>query len=219
MKTKPVATKKRRRRWPWIALGLLTLGLAWAALATSRLGYESPTYRVVQADGAVELRDYLSMTMVTTRTSGESSRSGMDRGFGSLFRYISGGNEADQKIAMTTPVLVTGGTEADASMSFVLPVEVASGGAPQPSAETLALNDFAGGTVAAIRFRGYRDEQAIAEAEAGLRAWIASAGWEASGKPMLAYYDPPWTPEWLRRNEVLIPVRGSGTSAAFTDTD
>jgi hypothetical protein len=29
---------------------------------------------------------------------------------------------------------------------------------------------------------------------------------QEAGTPFSAYYDPPWTPGFLRRNEVLIPI-------------
>lgn len=39
-----------------------------------------------------------------------------------VVRFITGGNEAKQKIAMTTPVLMSG-KDANATMAFVMPAE------------------------------------------------------------------------------------------------
>lgn len=54
-----------------------------------------------------------------------------------LFQYISGSNEAKQKIAMTTPGLIEGELgKSDVSMGFVMPKEVAAAEAPDPKGRT-----------------------------------------------------------------------------------
>lgn len=35
---------------------------------------------------------------------------------------------------------------------------------------------------------------------------LNAAGFSVVGRPRFARYDPPWTPWFLRRNEVVIPV-------------
>jgi hypothetical protein len=93
-------------------------------------------------------------------------------------------------------------------MNFVLPKAVAEQGAPTPSREGVTLKTYPGGTMAALRFHGYRDQEAVKNAEAKLREWVAAQEMQAEGTAMFAYYDPPWTPEFLRRNEVLIRMKG-----------
>tara|TARA_B100001939_G_C16753876_1_gene535253 strand:- start:619 stop:771 length:153 start_codon:yes stop_codon:yes gene_type:complete len=39
-----------------------------------------------------------------------------------------------------------------------------------------------------------------------LREWIKENNLVITGDPIEAFYDPPWTPGFLRRNELLIPV-------------
>jgi DNA gyrase inhibitor GyrI len=180
-----------------------------AALKTSRLGYESPQYEVVEEDGKFELRRYAGFRTVTATMTGTSE---MNRGFGRLFKYITGDNEKQQKMAMTVPVLMTEdeATSEDpqsATMSFVIPSEVADKGAPEPKGKNVALTETSAGEFAVLRFDGFRKGNAIKAAEEKLRAWVEQQGWNVSGEPMVAYYDPPWTPGLLRRNEVLIPVK------------
>ena len=207
----PEKTQPRRRRcWPWyVAFGVIAL-LVVAALKTSRLGYESPAYELIQEDEKFELRRYTGFRTVTA-TMNDST--GMNRGFGQLFKYITGENEKQQKIAMTVPVLMTEDSEisgASASnsttMSFVIPAEVADKGAPEPSGKNVSLTETGAGEFAVLRFDGFRDAGAIKIAEEKLRSWIQKQGWTVSGEKKVAYYDPPWTPGLLRRNEVLIPV-------------
>ncbi len=187
--------------------GILVLALAYAALATSRLGYESPNYAVQQREGDVELRRYPAMATVATTMGDAQLRSGMNGGFGRLFGYITGKNADAQKVAMTTPVLIDRSEGGDlATMNFVLPKNVADAGAPTPTGESVLLRQVSAGDFAVIRFHGFRDDEAIAQATSDLEDWIKSNGWIAKGSAMLAFYDPPWTPEFLRRNEVLIRV-------------
>ena len=97
-----------------LAVGVLT------ACTTSRAGYESAAYEAKMTDGSFELREYPEFSIASTKDGGDG-----DQAFMRLFRYIGGANEAEQKIAMTTPVFMdesAGGKE----MSFVLPKDVAA---------------------------------------------------------------------------------------------
>ncbi len=104
---------------------------------------------------------------------------------------------------MTTPVLMS--DEGDGRrMAFVLPAKVATAGAPQPADETVRLRELPPGRFAVVRFRGTRSaarENAMLER---LQEWMRSRNLEPVGSPIFAYFDPPWTPGFLRRNEVMI---------------
>ena len=182
-----------------IAIGALVV---WAGSKTSRAGYESPDYEVVEKDGRFEVRDYPSMTTAFT-----SMKNNRNSGFGRLFRYISGDNADDQKIAMTTPVFMetSGGTE-ETAMMFVVPADVVKNGAPEPDSASVSLRTIKGGKYAALKFKGHRSETKQKEAIKNLKQMVAEKGLEGTGAPMFAYYDPPWTPEILRRNEVMIKL-------------
>jgi len=90
----------------WILILILIVGLAFAGCQATRAGYESAPYKVVRSDGKFELREYSALTVVETRMAGGGN--GSDGSFNRLFRFITGGNEAKQKIAMTTPVFMSG---------------------------------------------------------------------------------------------------------------
>ena len=75
--------------------GVALLGMvAWTM--TTRAGYESAEYKVVESDGDVEIREYPDLMLVATSSNMDSQ--GRDGSFMRLFQYISGANEADQKI-------------------------------------------------------------------------------------------------------------------------
>jgi DNA gyrase inhibitor GyrI len=188
--------------WLWLIIAVIVVGLLLAAYKTSRAGYESAAYRRVRTDGPFELRDYPALTVVETPMAA-GGRDGTDGSFGRLFRFITGGNEADQKIAMTTPVFMSGG-ETSTTMAFVLPAKLKTADVPRPSDGSVTVRELAAGRFAVLRFRGGRDARTEAEALARLKAWMAAEQLGVLSPPVYGYFDPPWTPGFLRRNEVML---------------
>ena len=172
--------------------------------ATALVGwrtFEQPDYEVLREDGAFELRAYASFDVA--RTTDDGGESGA---FGRLFRYLSGANAREAKVAMTAPVLMDRGGDAT-TMAFVLPRRYTTDTAPAPADAAIAMETEPAATYATIRFAGTLSEERVADRTAALRAWIASSGAEAVGEPLVAGYDPPYTLPPLRRNEVWIRVR------------
>jgi DNA gyrase inhibitor GyrI len=167
----------------------------------SRAGVESPPYTVVKAEGDCELRTYAALKLVSTPARGSSK----DGSFMTLFRYITGANASGEKIEMTTPVIMDRG-ENTGSMSFIVPAATMAKGAPAPKSEKVQLRDFPGGKIAVHRFRGRDAAETEAAAKTKLQAWVKAQGLQPKGEALFAYYDPPWTPTALRRNEVMQRV-------------
>jgi len=168
-----------------------------ALLHLAAMAIETPDYKVLVQDGKFEVRDYPAMTLARTAMG--------DGDFMRLFRYISGGNEGEQKIAMTAPVLVQQSGE-DRGMSFVVPREVAAGKVPAPKAAEVTLDTMPAARFAVFTYSGRRTESNEAEALEKLRAWMRVKKLNPAGGPMFGYYDPPWTLPFLRRNEVMLRV-------------
>jgi hypothetical protein len=175
--------------------------------SSSRNAYESAAYTVVDSAGKFEIRDYPDLHLVTTQANMDAA--GNDGSFMRLFRYISGGNTDQQKVAMTTPVFMDPKqSDASGQMGFVLPKEVAQNGAPQPTGDGVQLQIRDGGQFAVMRFAGRMGSKARTAAEKKLRSWIKQQRLEGSEQAEFAGYDPPWIPGFLRRNEVLVRLHG-----------
>jgi len=56
---------------------------------------------------------------------------------------------------------------------------------------------------------GGRNQSNEQEALGRLRAWVESRQLQVEGEPLFGYYDPPWIPTFLRRNEVMLRVAGT----------
>jgi len=182
-----------------LLLAIFVIGalLAIAGCRTSRSGYKSAPYTVVRSDGDFELRDCPALKVVeTTMKDGGSGGS-----FNRLFRFITGGNDAGKKIAMTTPVFMAGG---ESTMAFVMPADLEK--VPQPTDGLVTVREMSAGRFAVLRFSGARNPQQEADHLERLKAWVADHHLKVSAAPVYAYFDPPWTPPFLRRNEVMLRI-------------
>jgi len=155
----------------------------------------------VRVDGKFELRDYPALAVAETAMAPDSN--GADGSFNRLFGFITGRNETKRKIAMTTPVLMSG-NETNRTMSFVLPSRLSAGKAPLPTDASVTLRELPAGQFAVLRFTGGRSTLRESEALERLQAWTAAQGLTVIPPPVFAYFDPPWTPGFLRRNEVML---------------
>lgn len=185
-------------------LSILTVLLAGGFfLSTSRASTESAPYKVLESEGAFELREYesLKLAKVSLPSSDPKSKT-MDGAFMKLFRFIDGGNESGEKIAMTTPVIMQRGAE-ESSMSFVMPKALAAKETPKPKGEVI-LDVLPAAKVITIRFNGRSDLEKEKGKLLELQTWAEKRQFKILGEPLIAYYDPPWTPGPLRRNEILL---------------
>jgi hypothetical protein len=162
---------------------------------------EIPDYQVSAKDGDFEVRDYPALTIART-ASGEGD-------FMRLFRYIEGANAADKKIPMTAPVLMQH-TGEKPGMSFILPRALAAEGpAPAPENAAVSLDTMPPTRLAVLRFSGGRNETNEQKHLALLRRWVEDKKLVTVGEPIFAYYDPPWIPGFMRRNEVMLTIVGT----------
>ena len=210
-------TGKRIRKWwqygyngpvkkMWIALSILAVEAAIILVGcqATRAGYESAPYKVVRSVGKFELRDYPDLTVVETPMADPN---GSDGSFMRLFRFITGANEGKQKIAMTTPVFMSG-TSTNQTMAFVLPAKLKTADAPKPAGGALTVRELPSGRFAVLRFSGGRNAKKEAESLARLKSWLERERLPALSGPVYGYFDPPWTPAFLRRNEVMLRTEG-----------
>ena len=165
----------------------------------TRAGYESAAYQVIRKSDRIELREYPELSLVSTPMA--KNEDGESESFMRLFGYISGENESEKKIAMTTPVFM----EED-QMSFVVPSKVAEAGTPDASKETVNVTTLAKGKFAVYRLKGGRSPENTAAAKTALNAWLKENMLKSGGPYIIAGYDPPFIPTPLQRNEVMVRV-------------
>lgn len=164
--------------------------------------YETPKYEVLFKQGNFELRKYQAYFTSSVK---ESKLKGND-GFGVLFSYISGNNQANQKISMTIPVINT--LEDDGmTMEFVVPAMYEEGKIPKPSNSAIKTKYYPEQLVAAISFSGRVNDNAIESKQIDLHNWINANKFKMMGPIRIARYNSPFQLPFLRRNELLVEVK------------
>lgn len=170
----------------------------------SRFGSDKIPYHVRKKEGRFEIRDYQAVPVA--RTSMNNVGTGNDS-FGKLFAFISGNNKRSEKIAMTTPAFIDGPIGAQTSMSFGIPFKTQQPGVPEPTGEAVEISERPPSKVAVLRFPGLMREAAERKAVEELCAWMKTENREADGELTNAYYEAPFIPSPLRRNEAMFRVR------------
>lgn len=185
---------------------LLALTLGNTAMASD---IEEPSWTLVETLDQVELRDYAPSIQAITQLehSGQTSS-----GFQRLAGFIFGGNETGEKIAMTAPVEETLQTD-EPVMAFTLPSEYTLSDLPVPADDSVTIKPVPGRTMAAIRFSGWATAGKVERNTEALIETLAEYGIDAVGTPSLNQYNPPWTPPFLRRNEIMVEVQLAAADA------
>lgn len=112
---------------------------------------------------------------------------------------------ASEKIAMTAPVSQTG-ENGRWRITFTMPSTYTLETLPTPDDDRVVLREEKEKTVAVIRYSGTWRKKRYEDHAQKLMDWISIMGWTVDGAPVWARYNPPFTPWFVRRNEILIPV-------------
>jgi len=183
------------------------------------MAVEEAVYSLEQKDGACEVRIYASHIVAETIVGGDLEDAG-DRAFNRLFRYISGDNQSSSNIAMTAPVgqqkagrkipmTAPVGQQAAGdqwAVSFMMPATITMENLPVPSDPSVVLREVPAQRMASIRYSGFWSEKGYQRKLAILNDWMKSKELIPMGEPVWARYNPPFTPWFLRRNEILMPI-------------
>jgi effector-binding domain-containing protein len=190
--------------------------------AMDAMAIEEAAYEVLQKDNRFEIRDYAPHILAETVVAGDLEEAG-NKAFNRLFRYISGENRSRKKVAMTAPVSQepTGEkitmtapvgqqrVQEKWAVSFMMPASFSLETLPEPEDPKVTLRQVPARRMAAIRYSGFWSEKNYLRYKSALESWIHEKGLTIVGDPLWARYNPPFTPWFLRRNEILIPVDGS----------
>ena len=198
---------------------------------------EQPDYEVISTGDGYEVRRYEAYLVAQTQVSGEFDQAGT-QAFPILAGYIFGNNVERQEMAMTTPVVsYDAGTPSGTSMAMTAPVfsapagsddeapveaseetvwtyqfvmerKYSEGSLPAPVDPRVEIKRVLPRLVAARRFSGRWLEESVKAEETALLNAVRAGGHEPVGRVVLARYNDPFTPWFLRRNEVLVEIAG-----------
>lgn len=182
----------------------LLLGGLVALFASFKYGdIETPPYKVVKTIGSIEIRQYPKMVVAQTTLLDAAMDKSMNSGFRTIAGYIFGGNNNNQKIAMTAPVVVK--MDDTATMYFVMPSQYKKEDLPKPNSERVQLREESEKTLAVITYSGYSSEEKIALHRKQLQNELVQHNIKTVGSYLYMGYNAPWD-VINRRNEVAIEV-------------
>lgn len=190
------------------------------------MAYEAPRYQVLSRYDDFEVRRYAPYLVAEVEVRGGFTDVGGEA-FRILAGYIQGKNRgkvdmamtapvsqspaerSGEKIAMTAPVTQTPREVGERTwvFTFVMPSSYTLETLPRPLDSRVRLRRVEGRLVAAKRYSGTWSEERYRSHEDALMKAIRSAGLRPVGAPTFARYDPPFTPWFMRRNEVLVEIR------------
>jgi effector-binding domain-containing protein len=206
--------------WWLIAFGaVVLLGAAlWGPIVSN---VEQPKYQVIESSGNIEIRDYAPMIVAEAEVAGDR-RDAIGKGFRIIADYIFGNNTAAQKVPMTAPVTQQGSEkiamtapvtqQGDGNIwrvRFVMPSSYTMEALPKPNNPAVKLKEIGAKRYAAIRFSGMADEDSLKRRTKELNAFISAKNLTLLSAPTYAFYNPPWTLPFLRRNEVMVEIPAS----------
>lgn len=206
------ARTNRRARAVWFSALLIAIPMASHAT-------EEPDYKVVQKLDTIEVREYAPYAVAEVVVPGPAKDAG-NTAFPILAGYIFGENKGQRKLTMTAPVIqatepvklemTAPVTQTSAPggfrVQFVLPKGITQANAPEPLDERIHLRDVTPARVAVIRYSGLWSDANYNEHLAKLQSAMRSANLVPVGEPVYSRYNAPFTPWFLRRNEIWVNV-------------
>lgn len=198
------------------------------------MAIEEAKYKVIGQDDPFQIRDYAPHVVAETVVAGNLEDAG-SMAFKILFGYISGENQSRQKVEMTAPVTQQANSQKIKMtapvgqqpmgdkwvISFMMPSAYTMETLPVPKNPEVTLRQVPARRMAAVRYAGFWSESAYLDHKSKLEAWIRENKLKIVGDPIWARYNSPFTPWFMRRNEVLIPVaadENQDTGQANADT-
>ena len=166
---------------------------------------EEAKYSIIKKVGKIEVRHY--SPLIIAKVDGYA-----DEGFEFLFKFISGNNKQKSSIEMTAPVVsekisMTGPVLSEVnSLSFIMPEGYTLKTTPQPIDDRVKIVELPERNVAVLRFSGIWSTSVFKNKTKELLEEVARAELETEGKVFSMRYNSPFTPWFMRRNEVAIQI-------------
>ena len=205
--------------WLIAVVAVVLLGAAlWGPIVSN---VEQPKYQVIDSSGNIEIRDYAPMIVAEAEVAGDR-RDAIGKGFRIIADYIFGNNTSAQKVPMTAPVTQQGSEkiamtapvtqQGDGNIwrvRFVMPSSYTIETLPKPNNPAVKLKEIGAKRYAVIRFSGMAGEDSLKRRTEELNAFITAKNLTPLSAPTYAFYNPPWTLPFLRRNEVMVEIHAS----------
>lgn len=204
-----------------IVLGVILLLIVGGAFAGSLMSrVEQAKYAIVESHDELEIRDYAPMIVAQVSVTGPREEA-IRAGFRLIADYIFGNNisrtkvsmtapvmqQTSEQVAMTVPVMQQSSAPGNWSVRFMMPASQTLETLPKPINDQITLQQVPEKRFAVIRFSGFATQRSLEEKRKRLGDFLLEKKLTALSPPLYAFYNPPWTVPFMRRNEIMIEVK------------
>jgi hypothetical protein len=176
------------------------------------MAIESAKFTLIKKEKDFEVRVYDEIALAMSKENDFRGYSG----FNEAFDYISGSNDQNRKISMTTPV-INELHQDSMTMAFVMPSDIPFENLPKPRSNRLTMIKKENMAFASIRFSGTVCPTLLEKKKKELTEWMNANDLVPGSVIWLARYNPPFIPGFLKHNEVLISIENSTISEGTFD--
>jgi hypothetical protein len=208
-----------------LLLFLVIIIAIWSIWGIFGSRVEQADYTLVKRMKGYEIREYPAHIVAQTTVKG-SYRDSLNSGFSIVAGYIFGGNTKKEKIAMTAPVIAQNSKENTVSekIAMTAPVVATANGdsqiisfgmprsyyletLPTPNDTRVKIVKIPKKKFAVMQYSWYNSDTRITNMQEKLISALARDEILVKGSIAYAGYNPPWTPPWMTRNEVLVEIK------------
>jgi len=165
---------------------------------------ETYSYDVTKKYDAFENRNYEASLFTYVKLSGNKYRDESSKGFSILAGYIFGGNDKNEKIAMTSPVAMS--LEDSMTMMFMVPKKFKKETLPKPDQSEIKFQEEPKKTVAAIAFSGWANDEKIEKYKQKLKSALDAKEIPYTNRFFFLGYNPPYE-IFNRKNEIIVELK------------
>lgn len=180
---------------------IILLGMFFLNSLFSNSQSLNDTYNVLKKVGKVELREYQPLLFVSYKNNYDIDN--QNSSFRVLADYIFGANETQEKIAMTSPVVIN--LDNDREMLFRMPKKYDRDNLPKPKNDDIKIITSKKIIKATIRYSGYTNEKKEYNMIKELKKVLSENNIKHTNQFELFVYDPPYKP-FNRRNEISVNI-------------
>jgi hypothetical protein len=170
----------------------------------SQRNIETYSFKVIDTYETIEIRQYEASLFTSVQMPSNNYRKTSSKGFSVLAGYIFGGNDKEEKIAMTSPVAMS--LKDSTTMLFLVPKKYTRDNLPVPNDSSIEFKDIPEKKVAAISFGGWANDLKIAAFKKNLITALNSKGIEYTDNFYFLGYNAPME-VFNRKNEIIVELK------------
>ena len=169
----------------------------------SQRNIETYAFTIIDSYETIEIRQYEASLFTSVQMPSNNYRKTSSKGFSVLAGYIFGGNDKEEKIAMTSPVTMS--LKDSTTMMFLVPKKYTWDNLPVPNDSSIEFKDVPEKKVAAISFGGWANDSKIASFKKKLIDVLNSKGIKYTDNFYFLGYNAPME-VFNRKNEIIVEL-------------